>query len=91
MLVVVYCGIPKVGAKTSMVVQLWKLFTGWTKGMGINVPPADAPLVRGLVWVKLTTQVEEEEITLVASYFFPSRSSINLHSSSLVLFACLSN
>ncbi len=36
-------------------------------------------------------EVEAEGLTLVASSFFPSRSSINLHSSSSVLFACLSN
>jgi hypothetical protein len=49
MLVVVCCGIPKVGAKPSMVVQLWKQFIGWVEGLGIEVPPADGPLVYGLV------------------------------------------
>jgi hypothetical protein len=40
--------------------------------------------------VKLTTQVEEG-LALVASSFFPTCSSINLRSSSSVLFTCLSN
>jgi hypothetical protein len=74
-----------------MVVRLWKWFIGWTEGFGIDVLPTDGPLVCGLVWVKLTVHVEEEWFVLVASNFFPSRSSINLRSNSLVLFACLSN
>jgi hypothetical protein len=49
MLAVVCCGIPKVGAEPSMVVWLWKWFTGWAEGLGMEVPPADAPLVCGLV------------------------------------------
>jgi hypothetical protein len=91
MLDIVYCGIPKVGVELSMVVQLWKWFTGWAEGFGIKVSLADGPLVHGLVWVKPTAQVEEEGLALVALSFFLSRSSINLCSSSSVLFACLSN
>jgi hypothetical protein len=49
MLTAVCCGTPKVGAKSSTVVQLWKWFTGWAEGLGIEVPPADAPLECGLV------------------------------------------
>jgi hypothetical protein len=49
MLVVVCCGAPKVGAELSMMVQLWKWFTGWAEGLCMEVPPADAPLVCGLV------------------------------------------
>jgi hypothetical protein len=49
MLTVVCYGIPKVGAEPSMVVQLWKWFTYWDEGFGIEVPPADAPLVCGLI------------------------------------------
>jgi hypothetical protein len=49
MLAVVCCDIPKVGAKHSMVVQLWMWFTGWAKELGMEVPPVDAPLVCGLV------------------------------------------
>jgi hypothetical protein len=48
MLVVVCCGTPKVGAEPSMVVRLWKWFTGWAEGLGIEVPFADAPLVCGI-------------------------------------------
>jgi hypothetical protein len=55
------------------------------------VPPTDGPLVCGLVSVKLIAQVEEEGLTLVASSFFPSHSSINLYSSSSVFFTYLSN
>jgi hypothetical protein len=46
---IVCCGIPKVGAEPLMVVQLWKWFTNWAEGMGIEVLPADAPLMCGLV------------------------------------------
>jgi hypothetical protein len=74
-----------------MVVQLWKWFTSWAEGFGIEVTPANALLVCGLVWVKLTAQVEEEGLPLVASNFFSSYSSINLRSSSSILFACLFN
>jgi hypothetical protein len=49
MLAVVCYGIPKVGAEPSMVVRLLKLLTGWAEGCGIEVLPADAPLVCGLV------------------------------------------
>jgi hypothetical protein len=49
MLAIVYYGIPKVGAEPSMVVRLWKWFTGWAEGLGIEVPPVNAPLVCGLV------------------------------------------
>jgi hypothetical protein len=49
MLAIVYCGIPKVEAKPSMVVRLWKWFTGWAEGLGIEVPLTNAPLVCGLV------------------------------------------
>jgi hypothetical protein len=69
MLAVVCYGIPKVGAEPSMVVQLWKWFISWAEGLGMEVPPADEPLVCGLVSVKLTTQIEEEGLTLVASIF----------------------
>jgi hypothetical protein len=34
------------------------------------VPSTDAPLICGLVWEKLTTQVEEVGLMLVASYFY---------------------
>jgi hypothetical protein len=57
----------------------------------MEVPPADAPLVCELVWMKLTTQVEEEGLTLVVSKISLSHSSTNLRSSSSVFFACLSN
>jgi hypothetical protein len=49
MLAVVCYGIPKVGAEPSMVVQMWKWFTDWAKGLGMKIPPTDAPLVCGLV------------------------------------------
>jgi hypothetical protein len=49
MLAVVCYGISKVGVELSMVVRLWRWFTGWAEGLGIEVPPADAPLVCGLV------------------------------------------
>jgi hypothetical protein len=49
MLVIVCCGIPKVGAEPLIVVRLWKWFTGWAEGLGIEVSPIDAPLVCGLV------------------------------------------
>jgi hypothetical protein len=52
-----------------MVVRLWKWFISWAEGLGMKVPPIDEPLVCGLVSVKLTTQVEEEGLTLVASIF----------------------
>jgi hypothetical protein len=39
----------------------------------------------------LTMQEEEEGLTLESVSFFPSRSSISLHISSTLLFACLSN
>jgi hypothetical protein len=61
------------------------------EGLGIEVPLDDGPLVYGLILVKLIAQVQEEGLTLVASGFFPSCSSINLHNSSSVVFACLSN
>jgi hypothetical protein len=86
MLVIVCCSIPKVGPKPSMVLRLWKWFIGWADGFGIV-----EPLVSGLVCAKLIAQEEEEGLMLVASSFFPSRSSINLRNSSSVLFACLSD
>jgi hypothetical protein len=49
MLAVVCCGTLEVGAEPSMVVRLWKWFIGWAEGLGIEVLPADAPLVCGLV------------------------------------------
>jgi hypothetical protein len=49
MLVVVCCSIPKVRAEPSIVVQLWKWFTGWTKEFGIVASPIDVPHVCGLV------------------------------------------
>jgi hypothetical protein len=49
MLVVVCCGTSKVGVEPSMMVQLWKWFIGWAEGLGIEVPPTDAPLVCRLV------------------------------------------
>jgi hypothetical protein len=49
MLDVVCCSIPKVGAEPTMVVQLCKWFTDWAEGLGIEVLPADGPLVYGLV------------------------------------------
>jgi hypothetical protein len=49
MLAVVCCGIPRLGVEPSMVVQLWKWFIGWAEELGIEVPPADGPLVCGLV------------------------------------------
>jgi hypothetical protein len=49
MLTIVCCGIPKVGAEPSIVVWLWKWFTDWAEGLGMEVPPTDAPLVCGLV------------------------------------------
>jgi hypothetical protein len=49
MIALVCCGIPKVGVELSMVVQLWKWFTGWAEGFGIVVSTADVPLVCGLV------------------------------------------
>jgi hypothetical protein len=48
-LTVICCGIPKVGVEPSMVVQLWKLFIGWAEGLAMEVQPADAPLMCGLV------------------------------------------
>jgi tRNA-binding EMAP/Myf-like protein len=105
MLVVVCCGIPKVGAKSSMVVRLWKWFINWADVLCIVASPTDAQLVCGLVCAKLTTQEEEEEeeeeeegeeeggggLMLVASSFLLSHSSINLCNNSQVLFACLTN
>jgi hypothetical protein len=55
------------------------------------VPTSDGPLVCGLVWAKLTAQMEEERLTLASLYFFPSCSSINLCGSLSVLLAYLSN
>jgi hypothetical protein len=49
MLVVVYCGIPKVGVEPSIVDQLWKWFTGWADVFGIVVLSVDVTLVCGLV------------------------------------------
>jgi hypothetical protein len=49
MLAVVCCGISRVGAKHSMEVRLRKWFTSWVEGFDIDVPPADGPLVCGLV------------------------------------------
>jgi hypothetical protein len=48
-LAIVCCGILKAGVKPSMVVRLWKWFTGWVEGFGIDVPHADASLVCRLV------------------------------------------
>jgi hypothetical protein len=61
MLAVVYCGIPKVEAESSMVVQLWKWFIGWADGFGIVVPPTDVPLVCRLVCVKLTSHHKKKK------------------------------
>jgi hypothetical protein len=69
MLTIVCYGAPKVGAEPSMVVWLWKWFTGKAEGFDIIVPPADVPLVCGLVCVKLTTQEEEKKLTLVEPSF----------------------
>jgi hypothetical protein len=91
MLAIICFSTPKVGAEPSMVVRLSKWFTDWAKGLGIEVPPVDAPLVCGLVWAKLRSQVEEEGLMLVASSFLSSRTSINLRNSSSVLFVYLSN
>jgi hypothetical protein len=90
-LVVVYCDVLKVGAEPSMVVQLWKWFIDFVDVLGIVAPPADVPLVCGLVCEKLTSHEEKEELTLVLSSFFLSLSSINLRNSLSVPFACLSN
>jgi hypothetical protein len=49
MMTIACYGIPRVGAKPLMVVQLWKWFIGWEKGFGIDVPLIDGPLVCGLV------------------------------------------
>jgi hypothetical protein len=49
MLAIVCCGIPRLGAEPSMVVRLWKWFTMWVDGFGIDMPPADGPLVCGLI------------------------------------------
>jgi hypothetical protein len=49
MLTVVYCSIPKAGAKPSMVVRLWKWFISWAEGLGMEVLPTNALLVCGLV------------------------------------------
>jgi hypothetical protein len=38
----------------------------------MEVPPADALLVCGLVWAKLIAHVEEEGLILVSFKFFPS-------------------
>jgi hypothetical protein len=93
MLVVVCCVIPKVGAKSSMVVRLWKWFINWADVLCIVASPTDAQLVCGLVCAKLTMQEEEEEegLMLVVSSFLLSHSSINLRNNSQVLFACLTN
>jgi hypothetical protein len=61
MVAIVCCGIPKIGVEPSVVVRLWKWFTGWADGFNIVVPPIDVPLLCGLVWVKLIEQEEEEE------------------------------
>jgi hypothetical protein len=55
MLVVVCCGILKVGAKSSMMVRLWKWFINWADVLCIVASLVDAPLVCGLVCAKLTT------------------------------------
>jgi hypothetical protein len=49
MLAIVYCSIPRLGAKPSMVVQLWKWFTSWAEGFDISVQPTDGALVCGLI------------------------------------------
>jgi hypothetical protein len=49
MLVVVCCGISRLEAEPSMVVQLWKWFTGCAEGFDIDASPADGPLVYGLI------------------------------------------
>jgi hypothetical protein len=49
MLDIVCCDIPKVRAKPSIVVRLWKWFTDWVEGFGIVVPPADVSLICGFV------------------------------------------
>jgi hypothetical protein len=49
MLAVVCSGTPKVGAEPSMVVLLWKWFYDRVEGLGMEVQPANAPLVCGLV------------------------------------------
>jgi hypothetical protein len=41
--VVVCRGIPRLGSEPSIVVWLWKWFTSWVEGIGIVVPPTDAP------------------------------------------------
>jgi hypothetical protein len=61
MLVVVCYGIPKVGAKPSMVVQMWKWFIGWADGFGIVVPPTDVSLICGLICVKLTSHHKKKK------------------------------
>jgi hypothetical protein len=43
-----------------MVARQWMWFTGWPEGLGMEVLPSDAPLLCGLVRVKLIVQVEEE-------------------------------
>jgi hypothetical protein len=91
MLAVVCYGIPKVGAEPSMEVRLWMWFIGWADLLGIIVPPADVPLVCGLVCAKLIVQEEDEGLIIVASSFLMSHSSINLCNSSSILFACLCN
>jgi hypothetical protein len=49
MLVVICCGIPRLGTEPSMVVRLWKWFIGWAEGFDIVVSPAYGPLVCGLI------------------------------------------
>jgi hypothetical protein len=48
-LVIVCCGITKVGAEQSMVVLLWKWFIGRADGFMIVALAADLPLVCGLI------------------------------------------
>jgi hypothetical protein len=82
---------PKSRSRTLNGGSVVKVVHQLAEGLGIEVLPDDGPLVYGLILVKLIAQVEEEGLTLVASQFFLSCSSINLHSSSSVLFTCLSN
>jgi hypothetical protein len=91
MLAVACCGIPRLGDKPSMVVQLWKWFTGWTEGFGIDALPADGPLCMWVDLSKINSASVRRRISIKMILFFPSHSSINLRSSSSVLLACLSN
>jgi hypothetical protein len=85
MLAVVCCSIPRFGAKPSMVVQLWKWFTGWAEGFAIVVLPADGPVVCGLVCEKINSASGRRRINISITMFFLSHCSINLHNSSSVL------